>query len=131
LEIQLNEVIFESRNGNESTDLMEQFLSSGYLENNTLMMDRFLDGDKTIDLEKLEVAIMLTIEHLENSIKVPEPIYINLGNMESYFFARNVPPSDLEQILEESSFILGFCSSIAEEYEIDHKVNVQFKGKEL
>ena len=128
METKLNEIVFED--GNNSNDIREQFLSSGYLVNNTLMMDRFLDVDRTIDLEKLELAIMLTVEHLENSIKYSEPIYMNLGNMEAYFKARSIPSTNLEQIVEESSFILGFCSSVAEEYELDRKVNVQFKGKE-
>lgn len=129
METEFNEVIFENKDGNESADIMEQFLSSDYLVDNTLMMNRFLDVDRTIDLEKLELAIMLTISHLENSVKHSEPIYINLGNMEEYFKARNIHPTNLEQIVEESSFILGFCSSLAEEHELDRKVNIQFKGK--
>jgi hypothetical protein len=129
VETKIADVLFEG--GNNSDNLMEQFLSSEYLVDNTLMMNRFLDSDRTIDLEKLELAIMLTIEHLENSVKVSEPIKVILGNMEAYFKARNVHPTDLEQILEESSFILGFCASVAEEYELNRKVSVQFKGKEL
>lgn len=129
METKLNEVIFEG--GNDSDVIGEQFLSSGYLVDSTLMMDRFLDRDKTIDLEKLELAIMLTVEHLENSIKIENPIYVFLGNMDVYFKIRGITSDNLDRILEESSFILGFCSSVADEYELNRKVNVQFKGKEI
>jgi hypothetical protein len=120
-------IIFEG--GNNSTDILEQFLSSSYYENNQLNINRFLDEDRTIDLEKLELAIILLIEHLEKSVKINFPIYVNLGNMNEYVVARGIE-DDIEKITEESKFIIGFCQSIATENEIDNKIIVRFKGKD-
>lgn len=106
--------------------IMSEFLYSNYFLDNYLDMNRFLDQDKIIDLEKLELAIILLIDHLENSVKIEDAIYINLGNMKKYFEVRNV--TDIDKVIEESSFILGFCSSIADEYKIDRDVVVIFKG---
>jgi hypothetical protein len=120
-------IVFEG--GNDSTDILDQFLSSNYCENNQLNLNRFLDEDKTINLEKLELAIILLIEHLEKSVKINFPIYVNLGNMNEYIVARGIE-GDIEKIVEESTFILGFCQSIATENEINNEVIIRFKGKD-
>jgi hypothetical protein len=120
-------IIFEG--GNDSLDILEQFLSSDYYENNQLNMNRFLDDDRTINLEKLELALVLLIDHLEKSVKIDLPIYVNLGNMNEYTIARGIE-NDMDKIIEESTFILGFCQAIATENEIDNKVIVRFKGRE-
>lgn len=122
----INELIFENSNG--SQDVMEQFLSSYYYQDNCLMIDKFLDKeDNTLDLEKLELAIILLIEHLEIFIKDSEPIYINIGNMETYVQMRNIV-NNLERIAEESSFILGYSQSIADENKINRDIIVRFRG---
>jgi len=108
--------------------LLKEFLGSGYFENSILMIDRFLLPDRTIDLEKLELGIILAIEYLEFSVKSENPIYVFLGNMESYFGVRNIDPdTEIERVIEESTFILGFCQSIADENYINRKVKVQFR----
>lgn len=140
MDVTLNEVIFESDGNDERLvklvvnpnwsgeykSLMADFICSGYFVDNTLMMDRFLDKDLTIDLEKLELAIMLAIEYLEFSDKFEDAIYIFLGNMEKYFELRGIKLPQLDRVLEESGFILGFCTAAAEEFAISRKVLVQF-----
>lgn len=118
------EVIFEG--GNDSEDILEQFLSSNYYKNNSLDIVRFLDKDLTIDIEKLELAIILLIEHLENSVNLENPIYINLGNMKEYIALREL--DDMERITEECSFILGFSQAVADDNEINNKIIVRFEG---
>jgi hypothetical protein len=119
------DVIFDG--GEQYSDILEQFLVSGYYKDNQLNIDRFLDEDRTIDLEKLELAIILLMEYLENSIEEKNPIYINIGNMYEYVAMRNL--IDVDKIIEESTFILGFCQAIATENEINNKIIVRFKGK--
>jgi len=113
MNINVNEVIFEG--GEYSPDIMTQFLGSGYFVDNSLKIDRFLDTDKTIDLEKLELGISIAISHLENSEKIEEPIKVFLGNMDRYFLHRGIQSHETDRIIEESSFILGFCKAIADE----------------
>lgn len=122
----MEEIIFE--NSNNSPDIMEQFLSSDYFLHNELNIVRFLDEDNTIDLEKLELAVILAISYLENSVKIYEPIYINIGNMEEYIDKRKL--DSIERITEESSFILGFCQAIADENKINQNVIVRFRGSD-
>lgn len=113
-----------------SYEPMKQFIHSGYFLRNALQIDRFLDEDKTIDLEKLELAIILLIEYLEYFNKTKEPIYVFLGGMGTYFQVRGISINDIERIIEESSFVLGFCDAIAKENAIDHVVIVQFERKD-
>lgn len=126
MESKVYDIIFDG--GDKTEDILQQLLTSDYCEGNTLNIDKFLDSDRTIDLERLELAIILLIGHLEKSIKIGMPIYINIGNMEEYVEARRL--KDMDRIIEESSFILGFSQSIASENEIDREVTVRFKGKE-
>lgn len=129
----MNEIVFEAEHlelSEHSKDITQQFLESGYFENSTLKMDRFLDADKTIDLEKLELAIILAIGHLEKSVKIENAIYVFLGNMGEYFTRRGIDLKDIEQITEECSFILGFCQAIADEESNDKEVFVLFRGND-
>lgn len=137
METIINEIVFEKSDKSPKTETilpkelsyepMVQFVQSGYFINNTLQMDRFLDSDKTIDLEKLELAIILLIEYLEFFSKSDEPIYIFLGGMDIYFDTRGIGIKNIERVTEESSFILGFCNSIAQENALEHAVVVQYK----
>lgn len=120
----VSEVIFEG--GNNSDDILDQFLSSNYYKDNTLDIVRFLDSDRTIDLEKLELAIILLIEHLEKSIKIGNRIYVNIGNMGEYIAIREL--EDIDRIIEECSFIIGFSQSIATENQLDNEIIVRFEG---
>ena len=113
MDINVNEVVFEG--GEYSPDIMTQFLGSGYFVNNSLQMDRFLDTDKTIDLEKLELGITLAIKYLEIPEKIESPIKVFLRNMDRYFQLRGIQPDELDRLIEESSFILGYCKAIADE----------------
>lgn len=125
METTLNEIIFDG--GNDSDDVLEQFITSNYHENNQLNVAKFLDEDRTIDLEKLELGIILIIEYLENSVKIETPIYINLGNMQEYFSLRHITDR-VDRITEECQFILGFCQAIADEYKMDREIIVRFRG---
>lgn len=122
----VNEIVFDG--GNDSEDILEQLLTSNHYYGNGLDVSKFLDKDNTIDLEKLELAIILLIDYLENSVNFESPIYINLGNMSEYVSRRKL--TDIDRIIEESSFILGFSQSIADEYKIDRDVVVRFRGKD-
>lgn len=119
------DIIFEG--GNNSEDILEQFITSDYFKDGTLDIIRFLDSDNTIDIEKLELAIILIIEHLENSVKNGNRIYVNIGNMREYITIREL--TDIDRIIEESSFILGFCQAVATENELDNQIIVRFNGE--
>ncbi len=106
--------------------VMWEFLDSGYLFDNHLYMDRFLGEDLTIDLEKLELGISLTVEYLEFSVKFKNPIYVFLGNMDRYFLRRGIKVTDLDRVIEESSFILGFCQAMFDEESKEKQFIVQF-----
>lgn len=126
MENRVNEIVFET--GNKSDDILEQLLTSNHYYGDGLNIDKFLDEYNKIDLEKLELAIILLIEHIENSVKFENPIYINLGNMKEYIIRRGL--TDIDKIIEESSFILGFSQAIANENQIDRVVIVRFRGKD-
>lgn len=126
MENKIIDVLFEG--GNNSDDILEQLLTSNHYFDNGLDISKFLDKDNTIDLEKLELAIILLIDHLENSVKFENPIYMNLGNMSEYVERRGL--IDLDNIIEESRFILGFSQAIADENKIDRDVIVRFRGKD-
>lgn len=135
-----NEVIFESLDNLPKTEvyipkavieihrkIMKEFLESGYFFDRGLYIDRFLDTDKTIDLEKLELAIVLIVEYLEISVKFKKPIYVFLRNMKGYLDKRGIRDDNIEQIIEESSFILGFCQSVADNESKNKKFIFQFE----
>lgn len=139
MDIFANEIIFETEDNFPKTniiipkaipeihkEIMKEFLESGYFLNNGLCVNKFLDDDLTIDLEKLELAIILSVEYLEFSVKSKKPIYVFLRNMKQYFTHRGIGLSNIEQITEESSFILGFCQSIADSESINRKVIIQY-----
>lgn len=137
METKIEEVIFEKSEENSKTETilphelsyepMIQFVNSGYFTKNALQIDRFLDEDKTIDLEKLELAIILLIEYLEFFNKTDSPIYIHIGGMDKYLQKRGIGIDNVERITEESSFIIGFCSAAAHENALEHAVIVRFK----
>jgi hypothetical protein len=142
MDIFTSEVIFEQQDNLPKSDViippnvpeihkevMTEFLQSGYFFDNHLYIDKFLDEDLTIDLEKLELAIVLIVEYLENSVKNKKPIYVFLGNMDRYFTRRHTRLSNIEQITEESSFILGFCQSIADNESDNRKFIFQYATK--
>lgn len=124
MENKITEILFEG--GNDSDNILEQLLTSYHYSNDSLCMDKFLDSDNTIDLEKFELAIILLIEYLEKSVKFENAIYVFLGNMAEYIRVRKL--TDIDKIIEECSFILGFSQAIADENKIDRDVIVRFKS---
>lgn len=137
----LNEIVFELDSSNKNLiampegiaedllQIMAEFLSSGYFINNGLCINRFLDIDKTIDIEKLELAVYLAIKYMEKSVKSERPIYIFLRNMDKYFEGRGINLQNIAKIKEESTFILGFCQSVADE-ESSTEIVIQFAPTE-
>lgn len=107
--------------------IMKELLGSFYVKGNTLCMARFLDEDRTINLEKLELAIELLIEYLEFFNKSKRPVHVYLGCMQEYFHLRQVGLDDIDRLSEESSFVLGFCNASAQEFSLNKKVIVQFE----
>lgn len=141
MDVSVNEVVFESLDNSpkptleipseiseERRELLVQLLQSGYYDRTRfcLCMNRFLDEDRTINLEKFELAISLIIEWLEFSIKSKSPIKVILGGMSEYFIGRRINLLDMDRVAEETSFILGFAKAIADEYKINKKVMVQY-----
>lgn len=135
----INEIYFESPDDSpkstveipsevpeEHVGIMTQFLQSGYTDCKGLYINRFLEPDKTIDLERLELALLLLIEYQEFSDKSGERIYVFLKNMDAYLKERSILATDIERITEESHFILGFCRAVADEYCIIRPVEVLF-----
>lgn len=126
MENKITEILFEG--GSNSDNILEQLLTSNHYSDDSLCMDKFLDEDNTIDLEKLELAIVLIIDYLEKSVKFENPIYVFLGNMAEYVRRRGL--TDLNKIIEESTFILGFSQAIADENKIFRNIIVRFKGND-
>lgn len=123
METNFNEVLYSS------DELFAQFNADKLIDEKTINIGSFLDVDRTINLEKLELAISLLISYLEKSVKSENPIYVYLGDMDTYFNARNININNIERITEEAQFIIGFCQAIADEESVENKFVFQFKGK--
>lgn len=132
MEINLHNIVFEQQDDFPKSDvvlpkdidvereyIMRQFLQSGYFFDETLYIDKFLREDKSIDIEKLELAISLAVEYLEFSSKFKNPIYVKLEGMGRYIQSRGIEGNP-KKIYEESGFISGFCQAVADE-ESKHK----------
>lgn len=124
MDVNVNEIVFEPSELKESvgipetttserTPLIVQLLNSDYVSNNGLVISKFLDAnDKTIDLEKLELAISLMAEFLLSMDDSNQVQILYLRGMDEYFRIRNIDGTMIDRVIEESSFIMGFCRAI-------------------
>lgn len=138
MDISVNDIVFEPDDNfpkpnillpdvdPERKAIMLQFLQSGYFFNFTLNVSKFLFPDKSIDIEKLELAVFLLVEYLEFSEKFKNPIHVYLANFDDYFKARHIDPSNIHKIIEERRFIRGFCQAVADEYSSSKKFIMDF-----
>ena len=95
--------------------------------NNGIIISRFLDENKMIDLEKLELAVTLFVPKLEFSDNFKVPIYLFIRDLDGYFETRGITPDRQDRIKEESTFILGFCQAVADEASYKRKIIVEYE----
>lgn len=94
----------------EQRQLFRECMQSGHYIDG-LDVSKFLREDLTINLEKLELAVILAVTALEaNSPK--DDITLKLRNLEEYYTVRNIKGNE-KQEREERTFLLTFISSAA------------------
>jgi hypothetical protein len=104
-----------------------EYLDSHMIDHDGIYIDKYLNEDRTIDLEKLSLGIAILISAHEFSEKSKRPIKLFIKNIKQYFEARKVPVDNLQRITEESHFILGFCQASADEDRTNREVIVMFE----
>jgi ribonucleoside-diphosphate reductase alpha chain len=112
---------------------MEQGLPfNGVCNLGSLDISKFLDEDKTIDLEKLESAVRLSVRFLDRVITKNQfpteaihkwamdnrPVGLGIMGLADYYLVREVAYGSPEA-LEELEFILNFMYQIAEDESIE------------
>lgn len=138
MDVSINNVVFEPDDELPKTnillpdieedrkEIMLQLLQSGCFFDNTFDVSRFLLPDRTIDIEKLELAVILAVEYLEFSVKSKTSIYIYLNNFDAYFKIRGLDLNNVKRATEERNFIKGFCQAVADENCTDRTFIVEF-----
>ncbi len=92
-------------------NLAREMMQSGHYVGG-IYIPAFLDREKTIQLEKLELAVTLAVKMLESSSK--EDATLLLRGLDDYYIQRGIKGNaKLER--QERTFVLGFISSVASE----------------
>ena len=106
----------------EQRKLMREMMASGvYL--NGLYVWRFLNTDLSINLEKLELAVILAVTMLEANSD--EDVTLNLRGLDDYYKLRGITGNE-KQEREERTFILTFVSAIASEASRNDTLQVKY-----
>ena len=112
----LENITFEQR------QLVEEMMRSGYYQDG-IWINKYLEQDLTINLEKLELAVNLAVLALEANSE--EDITLKLRGLDQYYKFRGIEGNEKQQ-REERTFILGFASSIAAEASERDTLEVKF-----
>ncbi len=101
----------------EYKNLIIELLTSKYLTANTgnfgkLDISLFLETDKTVNLDKLELALILSSKFLEHVSK-SEDIHISLSGIQTYAKLRGIE-DDKQQLSQETQFIGRFSTAVLE-----------------
>lgn len=107
-------------------ELIIQMVWGGFFGNGTIFIDKFLREDLSINLEKLELAVILAVRYLESKTAFHEPIFIQIGGIEKYYELRGIQDKPLNK-KEEYYFIRGFMQAVAEN-ESYKKAYVEYKA---
>lgn len=106
----------------EQRKLVEEMMRSGYYQDG-IWIDKCLEQDLTINLEKLELAVSLSVMALEANSQ--DDITLKLRGLDQYYKFRGIEGNE-KQEREERTFILGFVTSIAAEASERDTLEVKF-----
>lgn len=95
----------------EQRQLAREMMKSGHYVDG-IYLPKFLREDLSINLEKLEFAVTLSVIMLESTFE--EDITLKLKGLKEYYLIRGILGKD-KQERTERTFILGFITSIAAE----------------
>lgn len=110
----------------QHSDVARQMIESGVFvpdikqpKYGDLYFASFLDEDKTINLERLELALILSIRLMDKLVQEnSEKLTIFLSGWNKYFDIREIKYNS-DKRREELSFVQGFAKSIAENESIE------------
>ena len=95
----------------EQRQLARSMMTSGHY-NDGIYLPKFLRDDLAINLEKLELAVTLSMIMLEANSE--DDVTLKLKGLQEYYLIRGIFGNE-QQERTERTFILGFISSIASE----------------
>lgn len=90
--------------------LLKRIMESGHHTKTGLDMSKFLRGDLSIDLDKLELAVVTIVHSME--INLEDDATLNVCGMKEYYSLRGITDNE-KQCREEKIFILTFISRVA------------------
>lgn len=94
----------------DEQDLLRSIMASGHYTEKGLDISKFLREDLSIDLEKLELAVITLVHAME--INHEEDVTLTVFGLEDYYSFRGIVENE-KQRKEEKNFILIFISKIA------------------
>lgn len=132
--VNVNDVVFisegfpvETRLLNNITEekrkLVRQMMESGHYIDG-LDVSRFLNEDLSINLEKLELAVILAVTALEAN-SPDDDVTLKLRNLDEYYNLRGIKGMEKNE-REERTFLLGFISSIASETSTKDTLEIKY-----
>lgn len=95
----------------EQRQLAREMMKSGHYQDG-IYIPKFLRDDLSINLEKLEFAVTLSMIMLEANSE--EDVTLQLKGLKEYYLIRGIL-GDEKQERTERTFILGFVTSVAAE----------------
>lgn len=96
----------------ENRQLITAMMKSGHYQNG-IMVHKFLRDDLSINLEKLELAVILAVSALEANAGDSD-VTLQLRGLEEYYKIRGIFDNEYQK-REERTFIIGFVSAVAGE----------------
>jgi hypothetical protein len=118
----VNEALLDNITEEQRQLFREAMISGHYVDG--IDVAKFLREDLTINLEKLELATILTVTALESN-SPDDDVTLNLTNLDEYYHKRNVK-NDEKKEREERTFLLSFVSSVASEASTRDTLIVKF-----
>lgn len=106
----------------ERRQLAREMMKSGHYQDG-IYIPKFLRDDLSINLEKLELAVTLSVQMLEANRD--EDITLNLKGLKEYYLIRGIL-GNAEQERTERTFILGFVTSVAAETSLRDTLQVKY-----
>lgn len=90
--------------------LLKRIMESGHYTKTGLDMSKFLRDDLSIDLDKLELAVVTLVHSME--INQEDDATLNVVGMDEYYSLRKITGNE-RQCKEEKNFVLTFISRVA------------------
>jgi hypothetical protein len=98
-------------------------MMTGGFYSDGLVVSKFIRPDLTINLEKLEFAVTLSVNMLEANTE--EDVTLNLKGLEDYYQVRGIA-GNAKQEREERTFLLGFVTAVASEASKNDTLEVKY-----